>query len=91
MLDVVYVSTARHKAALRYQDLPLDRHHDFVSTVSLAGDRFRVARLERLHEISVAEMPSEVPVKMASQHRAVVKLRGWTSRHELDKHHVAGC
>ena len=24
------------------KDLPIDRHHDFVSTVSLAGDRFRV-------------------------------------------------
>ena len=29
---------------LKFQkkDLPIDRHHDFVSTVSLAGDRFRV-------------------------------------------------
>lgn len=26
------------------EDLPIDRHHDFVSTVSLAGDRFRVGR-----------------------------------------------
>ena len=25
------------------EDLLVDRHHDFVSTVSLAGDRFHVA------------------------------------------------
>ena len=29
------------------QDLPLDRHHDFVNTVSLAGDRFLVACPQR--------------------------------------------